>query len=109
MSQRVSLSMIVKNEAHRLGKCLGSVAVLVDEIIIVDTGSTDGTQELAAKYGAKVIDFPWRDDFAAARNMGLDHATGEWIFWLDADHWLDEENRQRLKRLFASLTDENVG
>jgi tetratricopeptide (TPR) repeat protein len=101
--------MIVKDEAHRLGKCLGSVGKLVDEIVIVDTGSTDATKEIAAQHGAKVIDFPWCDDFAAARNESLRHATGEWIFWLDADHWVDEENRQRLKTLFAGLSDENVG
>src|SRR5689334_6751414 len=106
---RVSLTMIVKNEAHRLGKCLGSVADLMAEIIIVDTGATDGTQELAKSFGAKVFAFPWRDDFGAARNESLRHATGDWILWLDADHWLDDENRRRLKKLFASLTDENVG
>lgn len=109
MSQPVSLCLIVKNEEHRLGKCLGSVADLVSETIVVDTGSTDRTKEIAAQFGAKVVDFPWRDDFAAARNAGLAHATGQWIFWLDADHWVDEENRQRLKKLFAELTDENVG
>jgi glycosyltransferase involved in cell wall biosynthesis len=105
---RVSLCIIAKNEEHRLGKCLGSAADLVDETIVVDTGSTDATKQIAAQHGAKVIDFPWCDDFAAARNESIRHATGDWIFWLDCDHWLDEENRQRLRRLFASLPDENV-
>src|SRR3954453_14099521 len=108
MPQRVSLCIIAKNEERRLGTCLGSVADLVHETIVVDTGSTDRTKEIAAQHGAKVFDFPWRDDFAAARNESINHATGEWIFWLDCDHWLDEENRQRLKKLFDSLTDENV-
>jgi tetratricopeptide (TPR) repeat protein len=108
MPQRVSLCLIAKNEAHRLPKCLGSVADLVHETILVDTGSTDATKAVAAQYGAKIFDFPWRDDFAAARNESIRHATGEWIFWLDCDHWIDDENRERLRRLFAGLQDENV-
>jgi tetratricopeptide (TPR) repeat protein len=108
MPQRVSLCLIAKNEEQRLPKCLDSVADLVDETIVVDTGSTDRTKQVATERGAKVFDFPWRDDFAAARNESINHATGEWIFWLDCDHWLDEENRQRLKRLFETLQDENV-
>ncbi|HEY2411085.1 MAG TPA: glycosyltransferase, partial [Pirellulaceae bacterium] len=62
---RVSLCIIAKNEEQRLPKCLGSAADLVDETIVVDTGSTDATKQIAAQYGAKVIDFPWCDDFAA--------------------------------------------
>jgi len=108
MPQRVSLCLIAKNEAHRLPTCLGSVTDLVHETIVVDTGSTDATKQVAAKHGAKVFDFPWRDDFAAARNESIDRASGQWIFWLDCDHWLDEENRERLRRLFASLQDENA-
>ncbi len=105
---RVSLCIIAKNEEHRLGKCLGSVADLVSETIVVDTGSIDATKQIAAQHGAKVFDFPWTDDFAAARNESIRHATGDWIFWLDCDHWLDETNRQRLKSLFSSLPDENL-
>ena len=108
MPPRVSLTMIVKNEEANLPACLDSVAGLVREIIVVDTGSTDRTKEIAARYGAKVFDFPWCDDFAAARNAGLDHATGNWIFWLDADDRVDEENRRKLKALFAGLKAENV-
>jgi tetratricopeptide (TPR) repeat protein len=105
---RVSLCMIVKNEEHNLPDCLGSVAGLVDEMIVVDTGSTDRTAEVAQQLGAKVYSFPWVDSFAAARNESLRHATGDWIFWLDADDRLDAENRQRLGTLFANLPDENV-
>jgi tetratricopeptide (TPR) repeat protein len=106
--QRVSLCLIAKNEERRLPRCLGSVADLVQESIVVDTGSTDRTKEIAASHGARVFDFPWRDDFAAARNESIARATGEWIFWLDCDHWLDQPNRERLAKLFASLQDENV-
>jgi tetratricopeptide (TPR) repeat protein len=74
----------------------------------VDTGSTDATKELAKECGARVHDFRWVDDFAAARNESLRYATGDWIFWLDGDDRLDEENRQKLAKLFASLGDENV-
>jgi tetratricopeptide (TPR) repeat protein len=107
-AQRISLCMIVKNEEANLPACLESAADLVDEIIIVDTGSSDRTKEVAARFGARIVDFPWVDSFAAARNESLRHATGDWIFWLDADDRLDEDNRQRLRELFAGLRDENV-
>jgi GT2 family glycosyltransferase/predicted Zn-dependent protease len=105
---RVSLCMIVKNEEKNLPVCLGSVADLVDEVVVMDTGSTDRTKEIAASFGAKVFDFPWVDDFSAARNESLKHATGDWVFWMDADDRLDEDNRARLRALFAGLKDENV-
>src|SRR5271166_1559682 len=109
MRPRVSLCMIVKNEEANLPACLDCVADLVDEIVAVDTGSTDRTREVAADRGARVFDFPWIDDFAAARNETLRQATGEWIFWLDADDRLDEDNRRRLRSLLSGLTDENAG
>jgi tetratricopeptide (TPR) repeat protein len=108
MPPRVSLTMIVKNEEANLPACLEAVADLVHEIIIVDTGSTDHTRQIAARYGAQVFTFPWCDSFAAARNAGLDHATGDWIFWLDADDRIDEENRRKLRALFAELNYDNV-
>jgi tetratricopeptide (TPR) repeat protein len=106
---RVSLCMIVKNEEAHLADCLKSAGDLVDEIVVVDTGSTDRTKEIARERGARVFDFPWIDDFAAARNESIRHATHEWIFWMDADDRLDEENRNRLRTLFAGLTNENIG
>ena len=106
---RVSLAMIVKNEEANLPACLQSVADLVNEIIIVDTGSTDTTKRIALQRGAKVYDFPWIDSFSAARNESLRHATGEWIFWMDADDRLDEENRVKLRELFTKLPSENLG
>jgi GT2 family glycosyltransferase len=105
---RVSLCMIVKDEEHNLPACLESVADLVDEIVVVDTGSTDRTREVAARFGAKVADFPWVDSFSAARNESLRHATGQWIFWMDADDRLDHDNRAKLRALFASLKPENA-
>ncbi len=100
--------MIVKNEAHNIGACIESFADLVDEIIVTDTGSTDDTVAIAKRMGAKVFHFPWIDHFAAARNESLRHATGEWVFWMDADDRLDAENRARLRRLFAELPGGNV-
>ena len=76
--------MIVKNEEAHLAGCLGSVADLVDEIVVVDTGSTDATAAVASRFGARVYPFHWVDSFAAARNESLRHARGDWIFWLDA-------------------------
>src|SRR5207249_3515175 len=83
-----SLCMIVKNEEQFLVDCLASMRDAVDEIIIVDTGSTDATVELAEAAGAKVFHYPWQDDFAAARNESISHATGKWILWMDADERL---------------------
>jgi glycosyltransferase involved in cell wall biosynthesis/tetratricopeptide (TPR) repeat protein len=105
---KVSLCTIVKDEEANLPACLQSVADLVDEIIVVDTGSTDRTKEVAAACGARVFDFPWVDSFAVARNESLCRAGGEWIFWLDADDRLDADNRRKLRELFAELKDENA-
>src|SRR5204863_5400745 len=82
---RLSLCMIVKNEERFLRNCLESVKDIVDEMVIVDTGSTDSTLDIAREYGAKVIPHVWKDDFSEARNVSLDHATGDWALWLDAD------------------------
>jgi hypothetical protein len=100
--------MIVKNEEAHLPACIACVADLVDEMVVIDTGSTDGTRDVARSLGAKVFDFPWRDGFAAARNESLDRAMGDWIFWVDADDRIDEPNRERLRSLFANLPNDNV-
>jgi GT2 family glycosyltransferase/Flp pilus assembly protein TadD len=103
MRPRFSLVMMVKNEENNIADCLACVRDLVDEMIVVDTGSTDRTKEIATAMGAKVFDFPWVDSFSAARNEGLRHASGEWVFWLDADDRLDEANREKLRALFGKL------
>lgn len=105
-STRVSLCMIVGNEENNLQACLEPVVPFVHEIVVVDTGSTDRTRDLAAGLGARVFDFRWREDFAAARNESLHHATGDWIFWLDADDRLNTTNLDRLRELFMTLGDE---
>ena len=101
MSERplISLCMIVKNEEKNLPRCLDSVKGVVDEMIIVDTGSSDKTKEIASSYGAKVYDFEWMNDFAAARNYGLDKATGKWILVLDADEELENSTKNSLRAI----------
>lgn len=105
----ISLCMIVKNEEHFLEQCLQSVQGLVDEIIIVDTGSTDKTKEIAQKFTAKVFDFQWCDDFSAVRNESLKHATGDWILVLDADETMAERNHAVIKELLSSTSPEVSG
>jgi glycosyltransferase involved in cell wall biosynthesis len=102
----VSLCMIVRDEEANLPECLRSVEGLFNEIIVVDTGSRDGTRDVARQYGARVFEFPWVDSFGAARNQSLRYATCKWLMWLDADDRIDAENRKRLSRLFAGLQDE---
>lgn len=97
----VSLCMIVRNEEAVLERCLDSVAELVDEIILVDTGSTDDTKKIASKFSAKIYDFPWRDDFSAARNYAVAQAVGDYWFWLDADDVVEGENQEKLRRILA--------
>lgn len=87
-SVAVTLCLIARDEAHNLRACLASAQGLADEVIVVDTGSTDGTPELAYKLGAEVIHQPWTHDFAAARNAGIRRAHGDWILVLDADERL---------------------
>lgn len=97
--QTLSLCMIVRNSSRTLGACLDSIAPWVDELIVVDTGSVDDTKEIALQFGAKLYEFPWRDDFSAARNESLRHAMGDWLFWMDSDDTISEENGKRLREL----------
>ena len=95
----LSLCMIVKNEQRNIVRCLSSVKAAVDEIIVVDTGSTDRTKDLAAVFGAKVHDALWNDDFAEARNIALSKASGDWILVLDADEAVSAADAKRLRSL----------
>ncbi len=95
----VSLCMIVKNEEKHLRECLLSVQGVADEIIVVDTGSTDSTKKIAAEFNSKIYDFKWVNDFSAARNYALSKSTSDWILYLDADERLDENSKQLVKRL----------
>jgi glycosyltransferase involved in cell wall biosynthesis len=93
--------MIVKNEEHTIARCLDSVKDLVDEIVIIDTGSTDKTKDIVSQFTDRVINFQWIDDFAAARNFAFSQAKMDYIFWLDADDALLDEDRKK----FLSLKD----
>lgn len=95
----ISLCMIVKNEEKVLDRCLHSIKDIMDEIIIIDTGSTDSTVEIASKYTDKIYSYRWKDDFADARNFSFSKATMEYIYMADADEVIDDENAI----LFANL------
>lgn len=99
----ISLCMIVKNEENVLKRCLDSICDLVDEIIIVDTGSTDSTKEIAKKYTDKLYDFVWTDDFSDARNYSFSKCTKDYIYVADADEYLDDNNRREFKILKDNL------
>ena len=101
----ISLCMIVKDEEAVLERCLQSVGGAVDEIVVVDTGSTDKTKEIAARYTDKVYDFPWVDDFSAARNFSFSKATQENILWLDADDILLPRDLEMLIALKEHMPD----
>lgn len=100
----ISLCMIVRNEEGALGRCLDSVLGIADEIVIVDTGSTDNTKKIAERYGADIYDFTWIDDFSAARNYAFSKATQEYILWLDADDIIENKDRILFKELKKSLS-----
>jgi len=94
---RVSLCLIARDEARLLPDCLASAAPFVDEIVLADTGSTDGTRRIAGDAGAIVVHHPWTDDFAAARNTALAACTGDWILSLDADERLAPGAGERIR------------
>ncbi len=101
----ISLCMIVKNEEDVIGRCLESVKLhlseVVDEFVVVDTGSTDNTVSIAKEYGAKIFNFEWCDDFSKARNFSVEKAKNDWVIILDADEYVDSVNILELKSIQA--------
>jgi GT2 family glycosyltransferase/SAM-dependent methyltransferase/tetratricopeptide (TPR) repeat protein len=96
---KLSLCMIVRDNERTIDPCLESIRPWVDEIVVVDTGSTDCTPEVCKSYGARLFEFPWCDDFSAARNESLKHARGEWLFWMDSDDTIPAECGRKLRAL----------
>ena len=105
----LSLCMIVKNEELNLAKCLDSVKDVVDEIVICDTGSTDKTIDIARSYNAVLTSFMWVDDYAAARNQAIQHCSGEWILYLDADEELSKESAEKIRDLLKNANPKHGG
>jgi len=99
----ISLCMIVKNEEETLARCLDSIKDIVDEIVIVDTGSIDQTKEIARKYTDKVYDFEWIDDFSAARNFSFSKAAMDYIMWMDADDIILGQDREKFLEFKKTL------
>ncbi|MBW2108688.1 MAG: glycosyltransferase, partial [Deltaproteobacteria bacterium] len=101
---RISACLIVKNEESCLENCLNSVEPYVDELIVVDTGSTDGTVKIAEKHGARVYHHPWQDDFSLHRNQSMSYATGDWMLIIDADETLTSVSGGRLREVVREAT-----
>jgi glycosyltransferase involved in cell wall biosynthesis len=96
--------MIVKNEERHLSRCLQSVKDIVDEMVIVDTGSTGRTKEIAYSFGAKVFDFEWINDFSAARNYALEKSTSDWNLVLDADEYIINDCGSIIRNFMKKMT-----
>ena len=109
MPQTISLCMITKNEEKYLEQAINSVKDISDEIVIVDSGSTDKTKDIAKKFNAKIFDFKWNDDFSEARNESLKHATKDWILVLDADETIEKEDLKKIKYLIENADKNIVG
>lgn len=101
--KEISLCMIVKDEEEVIARCLECVKDIVDEIIIVDTGSKDKTKDIVSQYTNKIFDFEWVDDFSKARNFSFSKATKDYILWLDADDIILESEQEKLKQLKENL------
>jgi glycosyltransferase involved in cell wall biosynthesis len=101
----LSVCMIVKNEEKNVGDCLETVKDFADQVVVVDTGSTDRTVEIAEKYGAKTIRSEWRGDFSYSRNVSLDYADSQWILWLDADDRIPPTEAEKFMKLKIASSD----
>jgi glycosyltransferase involved in cell wall biosynthesis len=108
MQHGISLCMIVRDEEAVLGRCLESAKGVADEIVIVDTGSTDSSAQIGERYGAKVLAESWANDFSKARNAAIDAASGEWILVLDADEELPAESRKKIRDVTSGPTADGV-
>jgi glycosyltransferase involved in cell wall biosynthesis len=104
---KISACMIAKNESENIEKSLANLKKIANEMIVVDTGSTDDTKKIARKLGALVYDYKWQDDFAAAKNYAIKKAAGDWIIFLDADEYFAEESLELVKQAIATAA-ENV-
>jgi glycosyltransferase involved in cell wall biosynthesis len=105
MGNSLALCMMVKNEQQFLPYCLASIYKYCDEIIVVDTGSTDRTIEIAEAFGAYVIQTKWKNDFALTRNIAQSPAKSDWIIWLDGDEVLNDSGAKKIKnQLLLDIT-----
>lgn len=98
---KISACLIAKNEAENIGHCLENIYKIVDQIVVVDTGSTDKTVEIATSYGAEIYHYKWNADFAAAKNTALDKATGDWIIFLDADEYFSRQTVMNVPKVIG--------
>jgi tetratricopeptide (TPR) repeat protein len=105
LGRQLSVALIVRNEQDVLAETLESVRPIADEIVIVDTGSTDATSDIARRHGARVIERPWDDDFSAARNAALPECRGQWILWLDAGEQLPDDTARELRGFLDGSAD----
>jgi len=103
---KISACIIAKNEAENLPVCLQSLQKIVDEIIVIDTGSTDDTAMLAKAFGAKVYDYIWQDDFAITKNFAIEKAIGDWIIFLDADEYFSPETAKNVRQVVGAHAQE---
>ena len=92
----LSVHILIGNDANNLSRALLSVSDIADEVIVISTAANDHVKSIASEFGASVLEIPWTDDFASARNHGIDHAQADWILWLDADEWIDDTTRREL-------------
>lgn len=104
---KLSLTMIVKNESRCLSRCLDSVRDIVSEIIIVDTGSTDNTKEIAKKYNCSIYNFDWEEDFSSARNYAIEKSTGDWNLILDADEYISNDCKETIMNFINNPSNQN--
>lgn len=104
----LSMCMIARDNEKTIGAALRSIRRFVDDMVVVDTGSKDATPEIARQLGARVFHFPWCDDFSAARNVSFGYALGEWIFWMDSDDTITEENARKLRELVCRTVDPGI-